>query len=119
MVWVDDVRKLFLQAVMSRRIITEKLARTILLKCIDAVKGSLLSTHFWRRSFIDISHTAINNTAHIAYQDSSQSWNAFVDELNKLLDPLDLELRHTMDEIRGLRVYALVRLIRTIPSHDS
>jgi hypothetical protein len=39
MVSKSDVRRLFLQAVLSRRVIPEKLAKTLWTKCIEAAKG--------------------------------------------------------------------------------
>jgi hypothetical protein len=35
----DDVQRLFLQALMSRRVVTKALARILLKKCVEAVKG--------------------------------------------------------------------------------
>jgi len=36
---VDDVQQLFLQALMSRRVVKRALARILLRKCVEAVKG--------------------------------------------------------------------------------
>lgn len=40
MVSSADVQRLFLQAILSRRILSQKLAAKIWEKCIDAVKGA-------------------------------------------------------------------------------
>ena len=39
----NDVQRLFLQAILSRRILSQKLAAKIWEKCIDAVKGAPFS----------------------------------------------------------------------------
>lgn len=44
MVSPNDVRRLFLQAVFSRAIISDKLAKTIWLKSIEAVQGNYTVT---------------------------------------------------------------------------
>jgi non-structural maintenance of chromosomes element 1 len=44
MVSSADVQRLFLQAIFSRGILSEKLAQALWKKCIDAVKGTLSSS---------------------------------------------------------------------------
>ena len=51
---------------------------------------------------------AVDPSCNIGYEDTSLGWNKFLDDVKRSLDPLDLEIRHTMDEIKGVRVYALV-----------
>ena len=41
----NDVQRLFLQAIMSRKIVSQKLAAKIWEKCIDAVKGARSLSH--------------------------------------------------------------------------
>ena len=43
----DDVERLFLQALISRRVVTKALARILLKKCVEAVKGPS-SPYSWR-----------------------------------------------------------------------
>ena len=44
----NDVQRLFLQAIMSRKFVSQKLAAKIWEKCIDAVRGARLSDHLTR-----------------------------------------------------------------------
>ncbi|KAI0709359.1 Nse1 non-SMC component of SMC5-6 complex-domain-containing protein [Earliella scabrosa] len=85
----NDVQRLFLQAILSRRILSQKLAAKIWEKCIDAVK-------------------AANETLDIEYRDDRASWDAFVTKINDALNPLDLEFSRMHDEINGVEVYAVV-----------
>ncbi|TBU50898.1 Nse1 non-SMC component of SMC5-6 complex-domain-containing protein [Dichomitus squalens] len=85
----NDVQRLFLQAILSRRILSQKLAAKIWEKCIDAVK-------------------AANDTLDIQYRADRNSWDNFVTSINDALNPLDLEFAHLHDEVTGQEVYAVV-----------
>ncbi|KAI8998532.1 Nse1 non-SMC component of SMC5-6 complex-domain-containing protein [Trametes punicea] len=89
MVSSADVQRLFLQAVLSRRILSQKLASKIWEKCIDAVKEA-------------------NETLDIEYCDDRNSWDRFVASINEALNPLDLEFAHLHDEVSGKEMYAVV-----------
>ncbi|KZT26317.1 hypothetical protein NEOLEDRAFT_1155819 [Neolentinus lepideus HHB14362 ss-1] len=82
MVSSSDVRRLFLQAVISRRVLSYKLANVIWRKCIDAVK--------------------------VPREDDRTAWDSFTGKVNESLNPLDLEFRHLHDELTGREMYALV-----------
>lgn len=41
-------------------------------------------------------------------EDTREEWDAFIHKLNKTLDPLDLEMRHAIDEATGVKHYVLV-----------
>ncbi|KAI0748240.1 Nse1 non-SMC component of SMC5-6 complex-domain-containing protein [Daedaleopsis nitida] len=84
-----DVQRLFMQAVISRRILSQKLAAKIWEKCIDAVRTA-------------------NETVHIEYRDDRASWDSFVTQINDALNPLDLEFSRMHDEINGTELYAVV-----------
>ncbi|KAJ7774760.1 Nse1 non-SMC component of SMC5-6 complex-domain-containing protein [Mycena metata] len=88
-VHTKDVQRLFLQAVLSRGVLSGKLAQTIWAKCKEAVMAADDS--------IDIAHSG--NVA---------DWEAFVVKVNKELDPLDLEFRHQLEEVGGKDMYAIV-----------
>ncbi|KAI1795761.1 Nse1 non-SMC component of SMC5-6 complex-domain-containing protein [Ganoderma leucocontextum] len=85
----NDVQRLFLQAILSRRILSQKLAAKIWEKCIAAVQ-------------------AANEALDIQYRNDRASWDAFVTSINDALNPLDLEFAHLHDEISGQEVYAVV-----------
>ncbi|KAI0362237.1 hypothetical protein OH77DRAFT_32714 [Trametes cingulata] len=84
-----DVQRLFLQAILSRRILSQKLAAKIWEKCIEAVKEA-------------------NETLDIEYRDDRNSWDNFVTSVNEALNPLDLEFAHLHDEVSGKEMYAVV-----------
>ncbi|OSX65068.1 hypothetical protein POSPLADRAFT_1135283 [Postia placenta MAD-698-R-SB12] len=89
MVSSNDVHRLFLQAMLSRRIMSRALAMKIWEKCIDAVK-------------------AANDTLDIPFSDNRNAWDAFVTQLNQSLNPLHLELEQRHDEISGKEMVVLV-----------
>ncbi|KAM5533290.1 hypothetical protein V8D89_013067 [Ganoderma adspersum] len=85
----NDVQRLFLQAILSRKILSQKLAAKIWEKCIAAVQVA-------------------NEALEIQYKNDRASWDAFVTSVNDALNPLDLEFAHLHDEITGQEVYAVV-----------
>ncbi|KAJ6630738.1 Nse1 non-SMC component of SMC5-6 complex-domain-containing protein [Mycena sp. CBHHK59/15] len=89
MVSSGDVQRLFLQAVLSRGVLSGKLAQTLWEKSKDAVMAADDS--------LDIPHT-----------EDRDEWNAFVKKVNDSLDPLDLEFRHLQEELTGREMYAIV-----------
>ncbi|KAH9001205.1 Nse1 non-SMC component of SMC5-6 complex-domain-containing protein [Lactarius akahatsu] len=90
MVSSGDVQRLFLQSVISRRVLSVDLAKALWKQSVEAVK-------------------AADDTIQInANTNSADGWSDFLATLNKSLDPLDLELSRTRDEITGKDIYALV-----------
>ncbi|KAL7283487.1 hypothetical protein ACG7TL_002920 [Trametes sanguinea] len=89
MISSSDVQRLFLQAILTRRILSQKLAAKIWEKCIEAVKEA-------------------NETLQIDYRPDRASWDAFVASVNDALNPLDLEFAHLHDEVTGKEMYAVV-----------
>jgi len=89
MVSANDVQRLFLQAIFSRGILSEKLARALLRTCINAVK-------------------AADDSVEFTYPASKIDWDAFLVKLNRSLDGLDLEFRHLLDENSGKEMHAVV-----------
>lgn len=89
MVSSNDVQRLFLQAILSRRILSQKLAAQIWLKCVQAVQ-------------------AIDETLEVEYGEDRASWDAWVTKINTALNPLDLEFAHILDESTGKDMYAIV-----------
>ncbi|KAJ7046719.1 Nse1 non-SMC component of SMC5-6 complex-domain-containing protein [Mycena alexandri] len=88
-VHAKDVQRLFLQAVLSRGVLSGKLAQTIWAKSKEAVM-------------------AANDSLDIPHSGNVADWEAFVAKVNKDLDPLDLEFRHQLEEVSGKDIYAIV-----------
>ncbi|KAK7043597.1 hypothetical protein VNI00_008208 [Paramarasmius palmivorus] len=84
-----DVQRLFLQAILSRGILSEDLARIIWQQCIKGVK-------------------AVDDTVSIAYNNTDASWESFIANVNTSLNDLELEFKDIMDELSGKKLYALV-----------
>ncbi|KAG5653976.1 hypothetical protein H0H81_008844 [Sphagnurus paluster] len=89
MVSIEDVQRVFLQAILSRGVMSAKLAQTLWARSVSAVK-------------------AVDPNLDIPYSDSKDAWDAFVTKINRSLDSLDLEFRHLHDESSGIETYALV-----------
>jgi len=86
MVSAHDVGRLFLQAMISRRVVSEQLAQVLLRQCIAAVG-------------------AANRELDIDYQFPEQ-----ITSLNNGLEPLDLKLVTSVDEVTGKAMLALINL---------
>ncbi|KAF8212303.1 Nse1 non-SMC component of SMC5-6 complex-domain-containing protein [Mycena galopus ATCC 62051] len=84
-----DVQRLFLQAVVSRGVLSGKLAQTLWAKSKDAVM-------------------AADNSLDIPHSGTREEWDAFVAKVNQTLDPLDLEFRPMQEETSGREMYAIV-----------
>jgi len=102
----DDVQRLFLQAIVSRRVVTKALARVLLKKCVEAVKGPPSPSS--RASGIS-SPAAANEDLDVQIPDNDDSLNTFVINLNVSLDKLDLDIVPFVDGFTGNQVYILVR----------
>ncbi|KAG6890468.1 hypothetical protein C0992_001515 [Termitomyces sp. T32_za158] len=89
MVSSDDVPRVFLQAILSRAIVSEKLAQALWAKSIDTVN-------------------AANPELELRLPADRGAWDEFVTKINQSLDGLDLEFRHLHDENYGTQMYALV-----------
>jgi len=90
MVSSNDVQRLFLQAIFSRGVLSEKLAMTLWTKSIEAVEA------------------ASDDALDIPNDGSRAAWDDFVAKINAALDNLDLEFRHLHDELTGRAMYAMV-----------
>ncbi|KAJ7740672.1 Nse1 non-SMC component of SMC5-6 complex-domain-containing protein [Mycena maculata] len=86
---VKDVQRLFLQAVLSRGVLSLKLAQTLWVKSKVAVM-------------------AADNNLEIAHAGTRDEWDAFVKRLNESLDNLDLEFKQFQEETTGRDMYAIV-----------
>ena len=105
-----DVQRLFLQAVISRRILSEKLAKNLWQRCIEAVRGEL-SCRAHNGMFID-GHVAAGELE-IPADSSDAAWDEFTTKVNQNIDSFDLEYRHVVDEATSTKLYAIVRVKTT------
>ncbi|KAH9079476.1 hypothetical protein EDB83DRAFT_2503914 [Lactarius deliciosus] len=110
MVSSGDVQRLFLQSVISRRVLSVDLAKALWKQSVEAVKGTTPFVRSMTLGSINLTATpAADDTIQInANTNSADGWSDFLATLNKSLDPLDLELSRTRDEITGKDMYALV-----------
>ncbi|KAJ3559345.1 hypothetical protein NM688_g406 [Phlebia brevispora] len=89
MVSSNDVKRLYLQAILSRKMVSQPVAAKIWEKCVDAVKK-------------------VDPTLEIEYSDTRDGWNEWVNGINDQLDQLNLEFAHLTDEITGKEIYGIV-----------
>jgi len=85
----NDVQRLFLQAILSRGILSYAHAQALREKCVASV-------------------LAADDSLDIEYQDGRPAWEAFVTNINQALDCLDLDFRQLSDEQTGREMYGLV-----------
>ncbi|KAK0483544.1 Nse1 non-SMC component of SMC5-6 complex-domain-containing protein, partial [Armillaria novae-zelandiae] len=91
MVSADDVQRVFLQAILSRGVLSENLAKILWARSVEVVKAA--------DEHVDIQYTV-----------SDASWDNFVTKVNKSLDALDLGFRLVQDELTGKKMYVLANL---------
>jgi hypothetical protein len=91
MVSANDVDRLFLQAVLSRGLMSTKLARVLWQRSVSAVNAS-------------------NNALNLPQSNDDKSWIAFMDRINGSIDKLELQLQTIHDELSGNEMCALVNL---------
>ena len=115
----NDVQRLFIQAVASRRILSQELGSKLWLKCVEAVKGGISTNSSLYYDVYAHVPLAVDETLDIDYGEDRTSWDNWVTKLNTTLNPLDLELSHMSDEATGKEMYALVcHLNPTHPPSD-
>lgn len=108
MVSANDVDRLFLQAVLSRGLMSTTLARVLWQKSVSAVNGSCFF-FVSRHSFpVTPSGVASNNALNLPQSNDDESWIAFMDRINGSIDKLELQLRTIRDESSGKEMCALV-----------
>lgn len=106
----SDVEKLFLQAVLSRGIVSTKLAKILWKKSREAVKGSCSSVVV--ELAVPNLFSACNQTVNLPAIRPEHEDTAFVDFAQRIstsLDKLDLEFRCGRDETSGVEMWAIVR----------
>ena len=108
MVSSNDVQKLFLQAVASRRIVSKQLATKIWFKCVEAVQGTTTPLSSLLSCCSPTPYLpAVDETIEIEYGENM--WDGWVNRINSALEPLAIEFAHVFDEATGKDMYALVR----------
>jgi len=89
MVSSADVERLFLQSVLSRGVMSFKLAQVLWEKCVDAVKAS-------------------DPNLDIPFSKERVAWDGFETRLNNSIDKLGFAFQRLHDEITGREMFALV-----------
>ncbi|THU86407.1 hypothetical protein K435DRAFT_763328 [Dendrothele bispora CBS 962.96] len=89
MVSSSDVKRLFLQSLLSRGIVSEALCKALYAKSIEAVKNA-------------------DNNLNMPYSNTNEAFDEVIKDINASLNDLDLELKSIQDELSGRRLYALV-----------
>ncbi|KAF8580892.1 hypothetical protein K439DRAFT_1355770 [Ramaria rubella] len=89
MVSVDDVSRVFLQSIMSRRVVSDKLARILWEKSVEAVRAA---------------------DGDVEFSTDSKEFDPFMNSLNKRLEPLDLKLSLTVDEVVKKKMWVMINL---------
>jgi len=108
MVSAQDVDRIFLQAVLSRGILSAELAKVLWEKSVSIVNSKKQCFFLVTLTLIKFACLASNDTLHIPFSNNADAWNSFVTKINKTLDKLDLEFRLLRDELSGREMYALV-----------
>lgn len=99
---------LFLQAAISRKIMSERLIKLLWKKCTEAVAGissAFLAQCEWCHSR---SQVVAAPELDFKFVDTSEKWDSFIKNINDRLDSLGLELKSTIDESNGTKLYIIV-----------
>ncbi|KAF8522234.1 Nse1 non-SMC component of SMC5-6 complex-domain-containing protein [Hysterangium stoloniferum] len=89
MVSSGDVSRVFLQSIISRRVVSDKIARILWRKCVEAVKAADDS--------VDV-------------PDDMDQFDNYINTINRHLEPLDFKLNCTADEATGKKIWAMINL---------
>jgi len=89
MVSAGDVSRVFLQSIISRRVVSDEMARVLWRKCAEAVKAADDS--------VDVP------------ADMDQ-FDYYINTINRHLEPLDFKLNCTADEVTGKKTWAMINL---------
>ncbi|CAG8706028.1 15320_t:CDS:2, partial [Acaulospora colombiana] len=95
MVKQKDVHRLFKQAMISRRCVTEELATILWKKCEEACRS-------------------LNEN--IPSQFEAAEIGTYIQEINDTITPLSLEFKSRIDEVTGKRMWALIELVVLAPA---
>ncbi|TFY70411.1 hypothetical protein EVG20_g2601 [Dentipellis fragilis] len=85
----DDVPRLFLQSILSRRVVSVDLAKVLWKKSVEAVRAS-------------------DEDLNVPWANDQDSWDNFLTKVNTSINPLDLEFARLHDEVTGREMFALV-----------
>ena len=122
MVSANDVDRLFLQAVLSRGLMSTKLARILWQKSVGAVNGSCFFLRVTTLFQLTLTNIASNNALNLPQSNDDQSWIAFMDRINGSIDGLELQLQTIHDESSGKEMCSLVSVsfltLQVIPTNS-
>lgn len=108
MVHDRDVHRLFLQSMLSRGAVPDKLARKIWQKSIEAVNGQ---SPLYTSLLLRLTPTSAVGNSNIPLSDSNDAWQLFLNSINTSLDKLEFAFRPTRDQRTGQTVYSIVRIL--------
>ncbi|TRM57546.1 Nse1 non-SMC component of SMC5-6 complex-domain-containing protein [Schizophyllum amplum] len=91
MVSAGDSQRLFLQGVLSRGILSEKLARILYTKCVDTVNSA-------------------EEGLNLSYKDSREEWETVVKDVNNALNALDLQFVRQVEQTKGIPMWGIVNM---------
>lgn len=101
-----DVHKLFKQALVSRRYLTEDLAGVLWKKCEEAARSEFI-LRSTSQSPLTQEWAALNEGIEAQY--SAEEVYIYMGEINETLKPLSLEFKTRNDEVTGKKIWAMVR----------
>jgi len=114
MVSASDVDRVFLQAVLSRGLLSGDLAKVLWEKSVKAVNGTFLflttPLDLDEPNVSCLAALASNDALNINFVNNANNWDEFVARINRTLDKLELEFRLLHDESTGREMYALVHI---------
>ncbi|KAI5899730.1 uncharacterized protein SCHCODRAFT_02485674 [Schizophyllum commune H4-8] len=91
MITSGDAQRLFLQAVLSRGIMSEPLARTLYSKCVETVKSA-------------------DEHVNVSYKNTREEWEDVIRNVNNALNALDLQFVRQVEQEKGIPMWALINL---------
>ncbi|KAL1745609.1 Nse1 non-SMC component of SMC5-6 complex-domain-containing protein [Schizophyllum fasciatum] len=91
MIASGDAQRLFLQAILSRGMLSEALARTLYAKCVEIVKSA-------------------DDGVNISYKDSREEWENVIKDVNNALNALDLQFVRQAEQAKGVPMWAMVNM---------
>lgn len=106
MVAEGDVGRVFLQSIISRRVVSDKLIRVLFKKSIEAVKGEKMRHNHAPGNDLDL-FLAIDENVRIR----DNSFEQQIHQLNNSLEPLDFKIASILDETTGVKIWAFVRRV--------
>ncbi|KAL1692347.1 Nse1 non-SMC component of SMC5-6 complex-domain-containing protein [Schizophyllum commune] len=91
MITSGDAQRLFLQAVLSRGIMSEPLARILYSKCVETIQS-------------------VDEHVNVSYKNTREEWEDVIRNVNNALNALDLQFVRQVEQEKGIPMWALINL---------